>query len=128
MVIENADRFGLSQLHQLRGRVGRGAQESWCFLMGEKNERLNTLSLTNDGFAVAQKDLELRGPGEFLGTRQHGRLLPDGFGVEDMQLIATTREAADRLSTDTSLSSDEAILRERAVLRYERALREIALH
>ncbi len=60
MVIEGAERFGLAQLHQLRGRVGRGAQESWCFLMAEPNERLKTLVSTNDGFVVAQKDLELR--------------------------------------------------------------------
>lgn len=72
MVIEGAERFGLAQLHQLRGRVGRGAQESWCFLMAEPNERLKTLVSTNDGFVVAQKDLELRGAGEFFGTRQHG--------------------------------------------------------
>ena len=72
MVIENADRFGLSQLHQLRGRVGRGAEKSWCFLMAEKNERLGALCATNDGFEIARRDLALRGPGDFLGTRQHG--------------------------------------------------------
>ncbi len=72
IVIENADHFGLSQLHQLRGRVGRGAKESWCFLLAEPNERLTTLCQTNDGFVVAQKDLEMRGPGELLGLRQHG--------------------------------------------------------
>ena len=72
MVIEGAERFGLAQLHQLRGRVGRGAKESWCFLMAQPNERLRTLTSTNDGFVIAQKDLEIRGAGEFFGTRQHG--------------------------------------------------------
>ena len=72
MVIEGAERFGLAQLHQLRGRVGRGAKESWCFLMAQPNERLRTLTATNDGFVIAQKDLEIRGAGEFFGTRQHG--------------------------------------------------------
>ena len=81
MVIENADRFGLSQLHQLRGRVGRGAKESWCFLMAAPNERLKTLCETNDGFKIAQKDLELRGPGDFLGTRQHGDTLIPGMAL-----------------------------------------------
>lgn len=72
MVIENAERFGLAQLHQLRGRVGRGAHESWCFLMAEPNERLRLLTQTNDGFRIAEKDMELRGPGELFGYRQSG--------------------------------------------------------
>ena len=74
MVIENAERFGLAQLHQLRGRVGRGSFESWCFLMAEPNERLRLLTKTNDGFKIAQKDMELRGPGELFGYRQSGTL------------------------------------------------------
>ena len=72
MIVEDAQRYGLAQLHQLRGRVGRGSQESRCFLVGQENERLRALTQTNDGFAIARKDLELRGPGELLGTRQHG--------------------------------------------------------
>ena len=128
MVIENADRFGLSQLHQLRGRVGRGAAESWCFLMGESNERLQTLCATNDGFAVAQKDLELRGPGDFLGTRQSGRLSPDGFGVEDMLLIEETRDAAAMLFEQEGLRGEARALKARALKRYERALKDIALN
>ena len=77
MIIENADRFGLSQLHQLRGRIGRGPYRSVCILKSDKIEglaqkRLMTLCTTTDGFVIAQKDLELRGPGDFFGTRQHG--------------------------------------------------------
>ena len=94
MVIEGAERFGLAQLHQLRGRVGRGAQESWCFLMAEPNERLRTLVSTNDGFAVAQKDLELRGAGEFFGTRQHGEpQMPALMLSSDSRLLMRAREA-----------------------------------
>ena len=72
MVIENAERFGLSQLHQLRGRVGRGSNESWCFLLSEHSDKLDILCRTNDGFVISQKDLELRGPGDMMGTRQSG--------------------------------------------------------
>ena len=94
MVIEGAERFGLAQLHQLRGRVGRGAQESWCFMMADPNERLKTLVATNDGFEVAKKDLELRGAGEFFGTRQHGEPeMPALMLSSDSQLLLRTREA-----------------------------------
>jgi len=78
MIIENAERLGLSQLHQLRGRVGRGEQKSACVLMygmplsRQGKERLQTLRSTEDGFKIAEKDLQLRGPGELLGTRQTG--------------------------------------------------------
>lgn len=96
MIIEDADRYGLAQLHQLRGRVGRGDQQSWCFLMAKPNERLRALTQSNDGFQIARTDLELRGPGEILGTRQHGEaLLPGGsaaFG--SMQLLYEAAECA----------------------------------
>ena len=78
MVIEHADRFGLAQLHQLRGRIGRGRAKSYCLLVAPKNivgeprDRIETMVATADGFKIAEKDLELRGPGEFFGTRQHG--------------------------------------------------------
>ncbi len=99
MVVEDADVFGLAQLHQLRGRVGRGEKESWCFLLGEANERLETLTRTNDGFMIAEKDLELRGPGEFLGTRQHGRML-DAYGISDLNLIHETARCLERIIRD----------------------------
>ena len=74
MVVEDAERFGLAQLHQLRGRVGRGEKASWCFLMADRpTARLRALTETNDGFDIAKKDLELSGPGELLGTRQSGK-------------------------------------------------------
>ncbi len=92
MVIENADRFGLSQLHQLRGRVGRGSAQSYCVLVsGNRNEqtrkRLKALCATTDGFKIAEEDLALRGPGDFLGSRQHGLPL---FKVADLQLDMQT--------------------------------------
>jgi ATP-dependent DNA helicase RecG len=100
MVIENADRFGLAQLHQLRGRVGRGAEQSYCFLVSEQKsattvDRLSVLVDTTDGFVVAEKDLELRGPGEFLGYRQSG--LPDlllADLVKDAKILEEARNAA----------------------------------
>jgi ATP-dependent DNA helicase RecG len=102
MVIEHAERFGLSQLHQLRGRIGRGAAKSFCILMTggkitpEAEQRLDTMVRTTDGFEIAETDLQLRGPGEFFGTRQAG--LP-GFRVanliRDRELLeAARREAA----------------------------------
>ena len=77
MAIENAERFGLSQLHQLRGRVGRGKYDSYCFLISnnrnlETMQRLKVMCSTNDGFKIADEDLKLRGPGDFFGERQHG--------------------------------------------------------
>ena len=96
MVIENAERYGLSALHQLRGRVGRGAAESWCFLVSDNasesvQKRLKFLCSTSDGFAVAQYDLETRGPGDFFGSRQHG--LPT-LQIADLMNDARTLHAA----------------------------------
>ena len=91
MIIEDAKLFGLATLHQLRGRVGRGSAESFCFLMSEKNKRLQTLCNSNDGFEIANMDLSLRGPGDVLGTRQHGEMLLDMCA--DEHLLSQTKEA-----------------------------------
>lgn len=107
MLIENAERFGLSQLHQLRGRVGRNNLQSYCILhtstkSQETRERLNIMTQTNDGFVIAEKDLQLRGPGEFLGTRQSG--LPDliiSDIVRDAKILEMARnEAIDFVKTN----------------------------
>lgn len=107
MLIENAERFGLSQLHQLRGRVGRNNLQSYCILhtstkSRETRERLNIMTQTNDGFVIAEKDLQLRGPGEFLGTRQSG--LPDliiSDIVRDAKILEMARnEAIDFVKTN----------------------------
>ena len=100
ILIENADRFGLSQLHQLRGRVGRGARKSYCVLVSStKNpdtlERLKTLCRSSDGFAIAQKDLALRGPGDFFGSRQHGLPLLRAAALQmDLQTLEQAQQAA----------------------------------
>ena len=105
MVIEDAERYGLAQLHQLRGRVGRGTAQSWCFLLAEPNERLRALVRTNDGFEIAREDLELRGPGELLGTRQHGETAIPGGAVAfgSMQLLYEAAQCAEALQTDPEL-------------------------
>jgi len=102
MLVEGAERFGLAQLHQFRGRVGRGEHPSYCLLVVESaspeaEERLRAVEATTDGFLLAQKDLEMRGPGEFLGTRQSG--MPDlkMASLADLRLLERVREAAQRL-------------------------------
>jgi ATP-dependent DNA helicase RecG len=109
MVVENADRFGLAQLHQLRGRIGRSTHRSVCILMAQDAsetamERLRTLCRTHDGFVVAEKDLQLRGPGQFFGTRQHG--LPE-FRIadlyRDLAVLKEVQGALDRLLKDDPL-------------------------
>jgi ATP-dependent DNA helicase RecG len=121
MVIENAERFGLSQLHQLRGRVGRGEYQSYCILFNTSSstvahERMKIMQETSDGFKIAEKDLELRGPGEFFGTRQHG--LPDlkiANLFADLDLLKLAQEAAyDLLAQDSNLVEKEnEVLKER---------------
>jgi len=104
MVIEHAERFGLAQLHQLRGRVGRGAAESTCVLLFEEplgataKQRLKVIFETTDGFEIARQDLLIRGPGEFLGARQSGVPLLRFADLErDADLIERSREAAERM-------------------------------
>jgi ATP-dependent DNA helicase RecG len=102
MIVANAERFGLSQLHQLRGRIGRGGRDAWCFLMagdeadGRAMDRLETMESTTDGFVIAEKDLQMRGPGQVLGTRQHG--MPE-FRVADLA------EDADLVGTAAGLAA-----------------------
>lgn len=114
MVIENAERFGLSQLHQLRGRVGRGEHKSWCILVSdtknqESKERLRIMCHTNDGFKISEEDLRLRGPGDFFGSRQHG--LPEMHIADlggDVRVLQTAQnEAQALLAADPELDSPE---------------------
>jgi ATP-dependent DNA helicase RecG len=113
MVIENAEKFGLSQLHQLRGRVGRGSEKSFCILLSgsklnnEARERLKIMCATNDGFRIAEKDLELRGPGDIEGTRQSGALnFKLASIVQDKKWLEIAREMAERvLDADPDLAS-----------------------
>jgi ATP-dependent DNA helicase RecG len=102
MIIEHAERFGLSQLHQLRGRVGRGAQQCYCILLTSDTqttvaqERLGIMAKTSDGFVIAERDLEIRGPGELLGTKQAG--LPEfrvGNLVRDLQILEAAKKEAE---------------------------------
>ena len=98
MVVENAERFGLAQLHQLRGRVGRGTDEAWCFLMSDASGRLKILTETNDGFKIAEKDMEIRGPGDLFGTRQSGAILEGALSDgTDAQALKTTHDLAREL-------------------------------
>jgi ATP-dependent DNA helicase RecG len=128
MLIENAERFGLSQLHQLRGRVGRGEHSSYCLLMtNSKNpdarQRLSVLEQSQDGFFISEMDLRLRGPGEVLGTRQSG--LPDfalASLVEDQEILLLAREAAENMiKTDASLANFPILQRE-LQRRYEKMI------
>jgi ATP-dependent DNA helicase RecG len=119
MVIEDADRFGIAQLHQLRGRVGRAREPSWCYLLSENDTpeaaaRLSAMERSTDGFELAEVDLDLRGEGTILGARQKGRsdlklakLLSDRTLVEDARLLAEELVTADPALTDHGLLVDE---------------------
>jgi ATP-dependent DNA helicase RecG len=129
MIVEHAERFGLSQLHQLRGRVGRGAKKSYCVLLTSDKktavaeERLGVMAKTNDGFVIAEKDLEIRGPGELLGTRQSG--LPEfriGNLVRDRVLLESAkREAEFYLNKEKSPVTAKLVARVKQDMRFELA-------
>jgi len=111
MVVESADRFGIAQLHQLRGRVGRGTVASWCYLLGgeDGNERLAAVAASSDGFALAEADLRLRGEGTLLGARQKGQSdlrLASLTDVGDLQLLDEARRVAEEIvAVDPQLES-----------------------
>ena len=130
MVIMNAERFGLSQLHQLRGRVGRGSEKSWCFLLvgadtPAARERLTVFRNTSDGFALAEKDLEIRGSGDFLGTRQSGKFLTDVKNLKySTQVIFTAKKLTDE-AFERRLGLDA--VKKAAMQKYE-SLKDIVLN
>lgn len=125
ILIENAECFGLSQLHQLRGRVGRGQHKSYCVLVsdnkGEENkQRLKVMSSTSDGFAIAEEDLKLRGPGDFFGSRQHG--LPSLRVADlscDLSLLHETQSAAEQLLAADPALKNHPLLKARVELLFE---------
>lgn len=128
ILIENAERFGLSQLHQLRGRVGRGHHKSYCLLISggktpDSLQRLKVLEESQDGFFISEMDLRLRGPGEVLGSRQSG--LPDfalASLVEDQEVLVLAREAAEKILLQDKYLKDTPSLKEELEKRYQRLL------
>ncbi len=129
MIVQNAERFGLAQLHQLRGRVGRGKEQSYCFLCTEdgQNARLQALCSTQDGFIIAQKDLEQRGPGEFFGEQQHGRADVRISGMlRDSRLLEQVLQAHDWLCEHIPDTVPKMI--QESANRYEQTLEDIALN
>lgn len=132
MVIESAERFGLAQLHQLRGRVGRGQRQSECYLLTESRSksavsRLRFLTETNDGFKIAEKDLETRGPGELIGMRQHGI---SEFGAaalaSDIETLKQARECAEKLLCMPQEKSEKLL--KKAMRKYNRSLEDIVIN
>ncbi|BAQ65124.1 ATP-dependent DNA helicase RecG [Geminocystis sp. NIES-3709] len=128
MLIENAERFGLSQLHQLRGRVGRGSHKSYCLLIsgsktGDAMQRLSVLEQSQDGFFISEMDLRLRGPGEVLGSRQSG--LPDfalASLVEDQEVLVLAREAAEKILLQHKYLKDTPSLKDELERRYKKLI------
>ena len=114
IVIENAERFGLTQLHQLRGRIGRGTKQSYCILVQHSQtpdsiHRLKVMESTSNGFEISDEDLKLRGPGEFFGTRQHGYIKSKIANfIEDGSIIRQTRKRAfEMVIVDTKLQMEK---------------------
>ncbi len=133
MVIENAERFGLAQLHQLRGRVGRGTRESWCFLVtssevAEAKKRLSIMSKSNDGFVIAEEDLKMRGPGQFIGYAQSGMMDPRVINLMgDYKLLAEVKETIEELKLK-KYENESVLISQEAKKRYEAKLRDIILN
>ena len=133
MVIENGERFGLAQLHQLRGRVGRGQKESWCFITTKSQnqtslERLAAIIQTNDGFEIAQKDLDMRGPGQFIGMRQSGLLDKRVIAlISDYDLVKMTKQAVKK-AEDGDFGDCIGELHRQAAIKYDRHLHDIVLN
>ena len=134
MAIESADRLGLAQLHQLRGRVGRGDKESYCFLLGDATkktakERMMLLTETTDGFEIAEKDLEMRGPGEFIGKRQHGaNELAEMFAGMDMRTLDAANRAAAKTVKRMNDDAEARRMAEHALGIYGNAMESIAFN
>ncbi len=115
MVIEHADRFGLAQLHQLRGRIGRGKEKSYCILvapktiLGDARERIETMVATSNGFEIAERDLKQRGPGEFFGTRQHGdAAFSFAQPLRDHEILEMARREAFAVAEDPARAEEIA--------------------
>ena len=125
MIVEDADRYGLAQLHQLRGRVGRGSGQSWCFLMARPNDRLRALAATNDGFEVASADLEQRGPGELLGARQHGAAA--SLAVGNSQLLYEAARCAEELWTLSEWAPERDAVAGQARLRLQQLEERVSI-
>ena len=129
MVIYNAERFGLSQLHQLRGRVGRGEKKSYCFLLlgsdsEEARARLSVLKNNTDGFKIAEYDLQMRGGGDFMGTRQSGRVLSE---IKNLRYPPEVIFQAKKLADEAVSCRDTSLLRALALKKYE-SLRDVVLN
>ena len=129
MVIYNAERFGLSQLHQLRGRVGRGDKKSYCFLLlgsdsSEARERLSVIKNNTDGFKIAEYDLQMRGGGDFLGTRQSGKMLSE---IKNLRYPSEVIFQAKKLADEAVSCADTALLRSLALKKYE-SLQDVILN
>ncbi len=125
MLIEGAERFGLAQLHQFRGRVGRGQDQSYCFLftsdnVSESTTRLRVMEKTNDGFKIAEEDLKLRGPGQFLGTLQSGNPDIAMESLSDVKLIQSARLYAQSLLSHDPTFKKFALLKNKSDLLSEK--------
>jgi ATP-dependent DNA helicase RecG len=136
MVVENAERFGLAQLHQLRGRVGRGEYQSYCILFCQSKseiarKRMEIMTKYSDGFMISEKDMELRGPGDIFGTRQHG--LPE-FKIanlyEDIEILKEVQKTASDIVKHQMLEGreDYNILQEHLLSLFEDKMNEVALN